>query len=120
MKFIGHLFVLGLIGLIVSLAIAPHATAEEITGKWHALFETPAGVQTYHFDFQNKDSKLTATAVVETGEQKREVDVPIDRHGRVSCTLPALLSLCMTFRTCRTVLFARTPNAQRPLVRCAS
>jgi len=74
MKSIGNLIVIGLIGLMVPLAIAPRATAEELTGKWHALFETPAGVQTYHFDFQNKDGKLTATAVVETGGQEREVE----------------------------------------------
>ena len=50
------------------------ASAEEIAGQWHALFDTPAGMQTYHFDFQNKDGKLTAKAVVESADQKRDVE----------------------------------------------
>ena len=65
------LFIFGVIGL---LTFALPASAEEIAGQWHALFDTPAGVQTYHFDFQNKDGKLTAKAVVESADQKREVE----------------------------------------------
>ncbi len=50
------------------------ASAEEIAGQWHALFDTPGGVQTYHLDFQVNDGKLIAKAVVETGDQKRDVE----------------------------------------------
>ena len=61
-------------GLFVLLTFALPASAEEIAGQWHALFDTPSGVQTYHFDFQNKDGKLTAKAVVDTDDQKRDVE----------------------------------------------
>ena len=64
-------FILCLIGLCI---FAMPALAEEITGQWHALFDTPAGVQTYHFEFQIKDGTLTARAVVESADQKRNVD----------------------------------------------
>ncbi|TWU08487.1 endo-1,4-beta-xylanase [Stieleria varia] len=50
------------------------AFAEEIAGQWHALFDTPGGTQTYHFDFQNQDGEVTVKAVVESGDQKRDVE----------------------------------------------
>ena len=50
------------------------ASSEEIGGKWHALFDTPGGVQMYHFNFENKGDTLTAKAVVESGDQKRDVE----------------------------------------------
>lgn len=63
---------------LVLIGLYPFASpvfAEDIiAGKWHALFDTPAGVQTYHFDFQDSEGKLIAKAVVETGDQKREVE----------------------------------------------
>lgn len=46
---------------------------QEIAGEWHAQFETPIGVQTYHFDFVLRDDKQTATAVVESADEKRDV-----------------------------------------------
>lgn len=49
------------------------AFAEEITGTWHAQFETFAGLQTYHFNFEVKDGMQTATAAVESNDAKREV-----------------------------------------------
>lgn len=61
-------------GVVVLLTFALPASAEEIAGEWHALFDTPAGVQTYHFDFQNKEDKLTARAIVESADQKRDVE----------------------------------------------
>lgn len=63
-----------IIGVVVLLTYALPVSAEEIAGQWHALFDTPAGVQTYHFEFQTKDGKLTARAVVESTDQKREVE----------------------------------------------
>jgi GH35 family endo-1,4-beta-xylanase len=71
MRYSEKQFVLGLIGACI---FAMPASAEEIAGQWHALFDTPAGVQTYHFDFQHKDGTLTANAVVESADQKRNVD----------------------------------------------
>ncbi|QDT11997.1 endo-1,4-beta-xylanase [Stieleria marina] len=44
--------------LLAMLAFVLPASAEEIAGQWHALFDTPGGVQTYHFDFQENDGKL--------------------------------------------------------------
>lgn len=54
--------------------IAMPASAEDIAGQWHAIFDTPAGEQMYHFTFQNTDGQLAATAVVESGDQKRDVE----------------------------------------------
>ena len=71
MRNTGKQFIFGVIGLLI---LGLPASAEEIAGQWHALFDTPAGMQTYHFDFQNKDGKLTAKAVVESADQKRDVE----------------------------------------------
>ncbi len=49
------------------------ASAEEFSGQWHAHFESPSNVRTYHFDFQRKDGVPTATAVVESEGEKRDV-----------------------------------------------
>ena len=49
------------------------AFAEEITGVWHAQFETFSGIQSYHFNIQVTDEMPTATAVVESGDEKRDV-----------------------------------------------
>ena len=65
------LFIYGVIGL---LTLGLTASAEEIAGQWHAQFDTPGGVQTYHFDFELKDGKLIAKAVVDTGDQKSAVE----------------------------------------------
>lgn len=54
---------------------------QEIAGEWRAQFETPIGVQTYHFDFDLQDDKQRATAVVESADEKRDVrfsEVKID------------------------------------------
>jgi GH35 family endo-1,4-beta-xylanase/enterochelin esterase-like enzyme len=47
---------------------------EKLTGVWHSQFETPMGLQTYHFDFGVQDANPTARAVVETQDQNREVE----------------------------------------------
>lgn len=68
-------------GLIILMFLCRLVAAEEIAGQWHARYETPVGVQTYHFDFVIKDGKPTATAVVELGDDKRDVlfsDVKLD------------------------------------------
>jgi GH35 family endo-1,4-beta-xylanase/enterochelin esterase-like enzyme len=54
---------------------------QELAGKWHAQFETAIGVQTYHFDFIPQDGAWSATAAVESGDEKRDVrfsDVKVD------------------------------------------
>ncbi len=71
MRISTKLFLPSVVGL---LSFALPATAEEIAGKWHALFETPGGVQTYHFDFQTKDGNLIAKAVVESADEKRDIE----------------------------------------------
>ena len=70
MKMAGQLLLYGLIGL---LAFALPAPAADISGQWHAEFDTLMGVQKYHFDFHVQDEKVTARAVAETGDQKRDV-----------------------------------------------
>ncbi len=62
-----------LYGLIGMLAVALPASAADIAGQWQAEFDTQIGVQKYDFNFQMKDGKLTAKAVAETGDQKRDV-----------------------------------------------
>jgi GH35 family endo-1,4-beta-xylanase len=64
---------LPVLGQIVLMLVCRLIAAEEIAGQWHARFETPIGVQTYHFDFLNTDGKPAATAVVESGDEKRDV-----------------------------------------------
>lgn len=54
---------------------------QEVAGPWHAQFETPIGVQTYHFQFIAKEGTWSATAVVDSGDDHRDVrfsDVKID------------------------------------------
>ncbi len=70
MRTSGKLLLYGLIGL---LAFALPAPAADISGQWHAEFDTLIGVQKYHFNFQVQDGKVTARAVAETGDQKRDV-----------------------------------------------
>ncbi|APZ93380.1 Endo-1,4-beta-xylanase A precursor [Fuerstiella marisgermanici] len=70
MRNTGTLSIFGLIGL---LTFVMPASAQEFDGKWHALFDTPAGLQIYHFDFQNNSGKVTARAAVETADRKRDV-----------------------------------------------
>lgn len=53
---------------------APLLFNEGIEGPWHAQFDTVIGLQTYHFNFQFNDGQLTATAVAETSDQKRNVE----------------------------------------------
>ncbi len=50
---------LAILGLTLVCGVA---SAEELSGQWHAHFESPSGVRTYHFDFQRKDGVPTATA----------------------------------------------------------
>ncbi len=47
---------------------------EGIGGTWHTRFETPFGIQTYHFHFSVSDNEgASATAEVETGDEKRDI-----------------------------------------------
>jgi GH35 family endo-1,4-beta-xylanase/enterochelin esterase-like enzyme len=45
---------------------------EKLSGLWHIQFETPLGLQTYHLQI-NADN-ATATAAVEAGDEKRNVE----------------------------------------------
>ena len=50
-------------------------------GTWHSQFDTPFGIQIYHFQFATQDGSPSAKAAVETGDQKRDVefsDVKVD------------------------------------------
>jgi len=50
------------------------ASAAGPAGKWQGEFESQIGLQKYLFDFQVNDGKLTAKAVAEAQEQKRDVE----------------------------------------------
>ncbi len=47
--------------------------AADPTGKWQGEFESPVGQQKYVFEFAVQDGKLSAKAVAEAREQKRDV-----------------------------------------------
>jgi len=53
---------------------APLLFREGVEGAWHARFETVAGLQTYHFNFHMNDGKPAATAIVESGQEQRDVE----------------------------------------------
>lgn len=53
---------------------APLLFRQGFEGAWHARFETVVGLQTYHFNFHLNDGKAAATAVVESGEERRDVE----------------------------------------------
>jgi enterochelin esterase-like enzyme len=50
------------------------ASAKSPAGKWQGEFESPIGQQKYVFDFAVQDGKLSAKAVAEAREQKRDVE----------------------------------------------
>jgi GH35 family endo-1,4-beta-xylanase len=47
---------------------------EKLSGTWHGQFETPFGLQTYHFRFDAQADHPTVKAEVESEDGKREVD----------------------------------------------
>ncbi|MFN3148875.1 endo-1,4-beta-xylanase [Bremerella sp.] len=49
------------------------SSSDGISGTWHAQFETPFGVQTYHLHISLEDGGH-AKAKVESGEEEREVE----------------------------------------------
>jgi enterochelin esterase-like enzyme len=60
---------------------APLLFRDGIEGPWHARCDTVIGVQTYHFNFLMNDGTLAATAIVQTGDEMRDVeftDVKLD------------------------------------------
>ena len=71
MRRIGKLFNVVMIG---RLTFALPASAEEIARQCHALFDTSPGLQTHNFEFQTKNGKLAAKALVESFERKRDVE----------------------------------------------
>ncbi len=47
---------------------------EKILGMWHSVFETPFGLQTYHFNFlQENSGEVIVRAEIDSGDQKRNV-----------------------------------------------
>ncbi|MBZ0255642.1 hypothetical protein K8I31_06245 [bacterium] len=55
--------------------------AADISGKWHAEFDTQIGKQKYAFDFKQDGDKITGTAVAYIEDAKRDVelkDVKVD------------------------------------------
>lgn len=52
----------------------PATAAKSPAGKWQGEFDSRIGLQKYLFDFQVKDGKLTAKAVAEAREEKRDVE----------------------------------------------
>lgn len=70
---IGCLF---LFATVASAQDAPShkANAENLTGTWHCQFETPFGLQTYHFHVAIEESGYaTVRAEVESREEERQV-----------------------------------------------
>ncbi len=60
---------------------APLLFRDGIEGPWHARFDTALGVQTYHFNFLMNHGSLAATAIVQAGDEMRNVeftDVKLD------------------------------------------
>ncbi|MEI6074920.1 MAG: alpha/beta hydrolase-fold protein [Verrucomicrobiota bacterium] len=69
MKKSAVILIFGTIGLLFATV-----RANDIGGRWRAEFATQIGVQKYLFMFHTSDDKLTGKAVVEVGDQKREVE----------------------------------------------
>jgi hypothetical protein len=59
----------------LALALLGAARAAEITGKWHAEFDTQIGLQKYTYEFKADGGKLTGHAVYERENGKGEVDL---------------------------------------------
>jgi hypothetical protein len=57
-----------LLSLVLMLMLAASVRAADISGKWTASFDTQIGVQTYTYEFQVKDGKLTGKATSQNGE----------------------------------------------------
>jgi enterochelin esterase-like enzyme len=53
---------------------ATAALAGDVSGQWHAEFDTQIGRQKYLFTFQVNEGKVTGKATAEIDGQKREVD----------------------------------------------
>lgn len=68
-----------LCSLIGALAIAVHAG--DITGQWHAEFDTQIGRQKYVFAFQTDGTKLTGKANSEAAGRKREAEL---KEGQIA------------------------------------
>lgn len=67
-----QLFLLASSLVLYASATLP-AVAEEISGTWHAQFETFSGLLTYHFTFGSPQDMPTAKAVVESNDAQRDV-----------------------------------------------
>lgn len=70
MKLTGNCILLGIIGLVASVA-----TAADLTGTWKASFDTQRGVQEYTFTLKQDGTNVTGKASVDNNGEKREVDL---------------------------------------------
>ena len=64
-----------------SAATTASTAAGDISGTWHAEFDTQIGMQKYQFTFKVADGKLTGKANAEVNDQKRETDL---QDGKVT------------------------------------
>jgi hypothetical protein len=58
-----------------ALPLAGPASAADVTGKWHAEFDTQIGIQKYVYDFKIAGDKITGKAAYERENGKGEVDL---------------------------------------------
>jgi enterochelin esterase-like enzyme len=64
-----------ILGVILIGLLRPSAsTAANLPGQWRAEFDSQIGRQTYVFDFQVNEGKVTAKAKAESSGQKRDVE----------------------------------------------
>ncbi len=62
--------VMAVCALLAGMAVR----AADVSGRWHAEFDTQVGPQKYLFTFQVNDGRLTAKATAEARGEKREVE----------------------------------------------
>lgn len=70
MKISGKILFLSIIGLLMV-----NARAGDISGRWHAEFDTQIGTQKYTFTFKEDGTNLSGQAAAEVNDQKRETEL---------------------------------------------
>ena len=58
-----------------ALPLAGPASAADVTGKWHAEFDTQIGLQKYVYDFKIEGDKISGRASFERENGKGEVEL---------------------------------------------
>jgi enterochelin esterase-like enzyme len=64
-----------LTSLVLAISIGSIAFAADISGKWHAEFDTQIGLQKYTFEFKQDGDSITGTAVAFIEDEKRDVEL---------------------------------------------